>query len=95
MLGKKFQTLEEWTDFMKGKFVYVIKEGHPNYREKCRFIEMVGAHNIINHPLNLNGQAIRMRVQTVTKSFLMLKPGEFWIDDSKTPIHFLNGKSYK
>jgi hypothetical protein len=87
MIGKKFETLEDWTKFMSGKSVYIIKESHPNYREKCRFVEMIGKNNLIAHPDNKNGIAIRMKVKTVNNQFLLLNVGEFFIDERSPVIH--------
>lgn len=88
MVGKKFSTLEEWTRFMAGKSVFIINESHPNYREKCKFLEMVGNHNVIAHPLNNRGHAIRMKVRSITGQILLLKHGEFFIEERNPIFHF-------
>lgn len=94
MIGKKFETLEDWTKFMSGRYIYIINEKHPNYREKCKFIEMVGKNNLIAHPDNLGGSAIRMKVKTVNNQFLLLKSGDFFIEERASIFHLpkhLNG----
>ena len=87
MLGKKFETLEDWTKFMSGKYLYIIRESHPNYREKCKFVEMVGRNNLIAHPDNLGGKAIRMKVKTVNNQFLLLNIGDFFVDERNPIVH--------
>lgn len=87
MIGKKFETLEDWTRFASGKYVYIIREDHPNYREKCKFVEMVGRNNLIAHPSNKNGSMIGMKVKTVTGQHLVLKPGDFFIEEATPIVH--------
>ena len=90
MIGKQFKTLEDWTRFLDGKSVYIIRETHPNYREKCRFVEMVGINNIIDHPSNQNGHAIRMKVKTMNGHYLLLIPGDFFIEEKEVKYSFPN-----
>lgn len=75
---------------MSGKSVFIIKESHPNYREKCKFVEMVGKNNLIKHPDNLGGKVIRMKVKTVNNQFLLLNIGEFLIDERSSIVHLPN-----
>jgi hypothetical protein len=87
MLGKKFETLEDWTKFLSGKSIYIIRESHPNYREKCKFVEMVGKNNLIAHPANKGGAAISMKVRTITGQILNLKPGDFFVEEINPIVH--------
>lgn len=86
MIGKQFKTLEQWTAFMHGKHVIVIKEGHRYYKQRCRFIEMDGANNLISHPDNRNGEAIRMKVKAANGQILRLNIGEFFIEEGLSMI---------
>jgi hypothetical protein len=90
MLGKKFETLEDWTKFLSGKSVYIIRESHPNYRDKCKFVEMIGNNNLIAHPDNNNGNAIRMKVKTITGQILFLIPGDFFVEERNPIVHLPN-----
>jgi hypothetical protein len=95
MIGKKFLTLTEWTDFLARKYVIVIKESHPHYRKRCKFLEMVGPNNLISHPDNQQGLKIRMKVKIVASGeIIYLKHDEFFVEEGKLLFMPVNGHKF-
>jgi len=92
MIGKTFKTLEEWTKLLDHKYVIVINEKHPQWRQRCKFLEMVGPNNLISHPDNKQGTLIRMKVKVVaTGEIIYLKDREFWIEEGRSPFMPMTG----
>jgi hypothetical protein len=75
---KNFTTLQDWTDFMRGRNVIITAQG-PYYKEICSFDSMQGNHNTILHPDNEGGNAIRMIVKTSYGKLIGLVPGQFLV----------------
>lgn len=77
-MSKKFETLSDWNEFMKGRNVLIINQNHEWKNEKCSFVEMIGEKEKLKEQ---KPDKIKMKVLTKYSNELLLRSRDFMIID--------------